>query len=525
MSVIIEDRVLEYTNSTGTGDLVLAGTISGYRRFVDVCAVNDTFFGAIVAVDSNDAPTGQWETGYYTFTRYGAGTSNDPYVYRIARTFTLSQPTPVNFAAGRKQIFIDFLAYQAKNTGVPTYVSSDIRWFGDARVRGYDGQAANGNLVATPTPAATAAAMPAQPPYVIYNEGVNSNTTAKQLAGTNGQHTLGWQALLATLTNTSIVLLQYGASDAASGLSVADYKSNLTTMVGQARTENKYCILVTPPVTGERDLAPYATAVREVGASATVPVIDFFQYTTNMITGSTPTSLWQLMPDGLHPNQTTYDIKATYASSRFDTMKTGAQTNNKIVFFGDSTTKGWDGAQTSGAEVPRPMPSKFQELQPGYVVTNAGINGATIREHLDGTDPTRPTFAQWLAANNHYYIVLNFGLNDVFTTTVSSFQTDLTTAVDMIKNAGRKPILETPNPADRDLTALVPAIRNVATATGAGLIDHYLNLSNIMTGQAGTSISQLLPDGFHPTQSTYTLLGQYAASQIATFNLPAPRTA
>lgn len=320
MTVIIADRVLEITNSAGTGNLTLAGTLPGYRRFVDVCAVNDTFFGAIVAVDANDAPTGQWETGYYTFQRFGSGTSSDPYVYQIARTYPLSQPTPVSFAAGRKQVFIDYLSYQIKNTGVPSYVFTNVRWFGDARVKGVDGAATGGALVVDPVPKVTANSLPDLPPFVFYNEGVNANTTRKQLDGTNGQHPMSWSSLMAALPDDKVMILQYGASDAFDGISTSDYQLNLQTMINTAKSAGKYVIVCTPPVTGERDLAPYASAAIAAATATSCNVIDFFAFTTSLLSGPNAITIQQMLPDGFHPTQAVYTQMGQYAASRWLTF-------------------------------------------------------------------------------------------------------------------------------------------------------------------------------------------------------------
>lgn len=107
MAQVIEDRVRETTTTSGTGALTTAGAVLGFRTFSSVCSVGDTIFCAVVAVDANNTPTGQWEVGNYTYT--SANT--------LTRTTVLSSSNNnliVNFAAGTKHIYIDLPAYQIK---------------------------------------------------------------------------------------------------------------------------------------------------------------------------------------------------------------------------------------------------------------------------------------------------------------------------------------------------------------------------------------------------------------------------
>lgn len=68
MALIVADRVFETTTTTGTGALSLAGAVTGFQAFDDVCANNDTCYYSLWAVDGNGNPTGAWETGLGTFT-------------------------------------------------------------------------------------------------------------------------------------------------------------------------------------------------------------------------------------------------------------------------------------------------------------------------------------------------------------------------------------------------------------------------------------------------------------------------
>lgn len=92
MAFVIKDRVFEYTTTTGTGTLTLAGTKSGYQQFATVGDGNTTYYTIV-------AENGDWESGIGTYTSSGT---------TLARTTVLASSnsnSPVNFAAGTKEVF------------------------------------------------------------------------------------------------------------------------------------------------------------------------------------------------------------------------------------------------------------------------------------------------------------------------------------------------------------------------------------------------------------------------------------
>ena len=102
MGRVISDRVKETSAVTGTGSATLTGALTGHVPFSDWCADGDEVNYAIVAVDSDGNPSGQWETGKGTWT---AGV--------LARTtpYQGSAATPVNFSAGTKHVSLVVSAY------------------------------------------------------------------------------------------------------------------------------------------------------------------------------------------------------------------------------------------------------------------------------------------------------------------------------------------------------------------------------------------------------------------------------
>ncbi len=97
------DRVMETTTTTGTGTLTLAGAVVGFQTFAAVGNGNLCPYAAW-AIDGSGVPTGEWETGFGTYT--SAGTT-------LARTVVLASSnsgSAVNFSAGTKRVALTVLA-------------------------------------------------------------------------------------------------------------------------------------------------------------------------------------------------------------------------------------------------------------------------------------------------------------------------------------------------------------------------------------------------------------------------------
>jgi hypothetical protein len=97
MALVWNDRVLETTATTGTGALALAAAVTGYQRFADAMATNDTCYYFIQAVDGNGNPSGAWETGLGTYSAANELTRTTPQQSSNA-------DAAVNFGAGTKYV-------------------------------------------------------------------------------------------------------------------------------------------------------------------------------------------------------------------------------------------------------------------------------------------------------------------------------------------------------------------------------------------------------------------------------------
>jgi hypothetical protein len=99
MGLIVDDRVVETSSTTGTGDITLAGAVTGYRTFSAVCSVNDNCYYVIEAIDASGKPTGDWECGYGTYS--AANTLTRTIVQKSSNA-----NTAVSFATGTKRVMI-----------------------------------------------------------------------------------------------------------------------------------------------------------------------------------------------------------------------------------------------------------------------------------------------------------------------------------------------------------------------------------------------------------------------------------
>lgn len=105
MPLQIADRIRETTTTTGTGAITLAGAATGFGAFSSVCAVGDTCYYALQAVDGSGNPTGVWETGLGTYSATNT----------LTRTTVLSSSNAgaaVTLPTGTTQVWLDLPASQ-----------------------------------------------------------------------------------------------------------------------------------------------------------------------------------------------------------------------------------------------------------------------------------------------------------------------------------------------------------------------------------------------------------------------------
>jgi hypothetical protein len=98
MALVIKDRVQETTITTGTGDITLAGAVSGFKSFGSVMANGDTTYYAIIG----STVSTEWEIGLGTYTTAGTLLTRTTVLANSLGTTAL-----INFSAGTKFVFQD----------------------------------------------------------------------------------------------------------------------------------------------------------------------------------------------------------------------------------------------------------------------------------------------------------------------------------------------------------------------------------------------------------------------------------
>lgn len=115
--LVIADRVKEASATAGAGPLALTGAFIGFRSFSAVCAIGDTCFYALQAVDASGAATGEWEVGLGTYSALNTLTRTTPLASSNAGA-------AVNLLPGAKQVWIDIAATQLGALASSAYVDA-----------------------------------------------------------------------------------------------------------------------------------------------------------------------------------------------------------------------------------------------------------------------------------------------------------------------------------------------------------------------------------------------------------------
>ena len=138
MTLIIKDRVVETSTSTGTGNFTLSGALAGYRAFSSVCSTNDICYYMIEAIDASGVPTGDWETGLGTYSAANTLT-------RTTVIASSNSNAAVSFAAGTKRVSISAISsmmdgwheldyYDIGASGAVNHRDADVSAFNEVMV-------------------------------------------------------------------------------------------------------------------------------------------------------------------------------------------------------------------------------------------------------------------------------------------------------------------------------------------------------------------------------------------------------
>lgn len=204
----------------------------------------------------------------------------------------------------------------------PSPVTKKVAYWGDSTIWGWDGASGGaGTRVANPAPAVFGTSLPANPPYTVINEGVNGCTMKMTLNGTDGVHSVSWSNYVAN-TDVDIVIINNCINDTyESGTTTSTYKDTLRQIIDLAQARGIVVILETPNVTDDSQVDAFRQAMLDVATERGILVIDQYTYISDYMS-SHSLGVYDIMPDGTHPNQATYTLKGQYAAQRFGQIMT-----------------------------------------------------------------------------------------------------------------------------------------------------------------------------------------------------------
>jgi hypothetical protein len=101
MALIVKDRVLESSTSTGTGSFTLTGAQTGYQSFSAIGNGNTTYY-TIQGKNPDGTLTGEWEVGE------GTWSTGNTLARNTVLSNSLGTTALINFSAGDKDVFVTY---------------------------------------------------------------------------------------------------------------------------------------------------------------------------------------------------------------------------------------------------------------------------------------------------------------------------------------------------------------------------------------------------------------------------------
>ena len=193
--------------------------------------------------------------------------------------------------------------------------------------------------------------------------------------------------------------------------------------------------------------------------------------------------------------------------------KRASQAVNVVAFYGDSTIRGYKAH--SGTQVTKSTTQAFAEVIAPSLrleVRNEGADSSRIEHLLAGTDGRHAAWREYLPSSGVDIVIINHASKNG--NPVTQYKKDMRTAIRLARDNGKFVILMTPSPiSEGGLEAYVEAMRQLAVEEKVPLIDVFRYLKDYMA-KTGSSINDLVPDGYHPADDVYVLIGQYAAREF-----------
>ncbi|WP_158590396.1 SGNH/GDSL hydrolase family protein [Noviherbaspirillum cavernae] len=193
-----------------------------------------------------------------------------------------------------------------------------------------------------------------------------------------------------------------------------------------------------------------------------------------------------------------------------------------VEYYGDSTIRGCKTDTNCQQQAAKPAPQAFDETlpaTPNHTVSNKGVDSTYACQLLNGGNRDQDgvtvlgSWQQRMAASRATHVIVNYGINDRLQYDVNTYKQCLFSIARVAKQSGKQIIFETPNPITAgDVGPYAQAMREVAAQTDiqAPVIDQFTYLSNKYQGR----ITEIVPDGLHPTDAVYVEKGQFAAQEF-----------
>jgi beta-glucanase (GH16 family) len=253
-------------------------------------------------------------------------------------------------------------------TPTPSPSSGVIVYWGDSTISGED---ENGEIVTTPAPAAMDAALSS---FTVINEGVGGCSMKKTWLGTDGVHPPFSEWL--DENDFDYFIINCCINDSGTS-TLLEFETYLVEIIDAIRAKGKVIIIETPNECDFSQLDPYRERMVFQAEINGIPLIDQYTY-TKTYRETNNLSIYDMCPNGYHPNQAAYILKGQYAATRFQ----------QIVDIG-----GTPAPAPAPAPSPTPAPAPTPGPAQGYVApvghSQMDFPYMTFREEFEGTEVDR----------------------------------------------------------------------------------------------------------------------------------------
>lgn len=225
--------------------------------------------------------------------------------------------------------------------------------------------------------------------------------------------------------------------------------------------------------------------------------------------------------NSLTPQGSSNSLKVNYV--RGWKPASGSATPPTIRFYGASLVNG-----TNGGTGPDPVTSGLPETvaaDTGWTVTKTAHPGTNSSQFIAGSSGWTRTVDAEFAAITESVVVVNFVIND-WVNSETQYKSNLNTIITSARSHGKTIVLMgsqttyqslSGGTADSDVWVADANqwMRDVAASASVPMIDIHAYLTQWELDN-GVTASQFTPDGLHPIQTGYTLLGHYASQRLHT---------